>query len=205
MITHDDNDQDSPLNQQLTALYRQQATEQPSPQLDDKILALAKKQSTEQQVKTKKQIFLPYSVAASMALATILFISFPQYYQLSSPDIAPDIELLPSTNTTNTPIEPIKNQPATLKRQAAPPTTHQRTSDPLAMDTAAKQHQSSEIELAEFSRQPDFSQIELLLSEHKEQQAIEQLKLIKRRYPNFVLPPKYQKLITLSTTEPNNE
>lgn len=204
MISHDDNDQDSALDQQLAALYQQQATEQPSPLLDQQILDLAKKQLAEQKSATKKQQFIPYSVAASMALATILFISFPQYYQLNSPGIAPDIELLPSTNTTSVPIAPIYNQAATLKR-LAPPSTNLRTSAAKAMDSAVELHHNNEIEMAEFNPQPDFNQIEQLLSEHKEQQAIEQLKLIKRRYPNFILPPKYQKLMTLSTTEPNDE
>jgi len=191
----------------VTSLYQQQATEQPPMALDLKILEQAKQQL---RLTTPKQPtrsrFIPYSVAASIGLVGMLYLNFPQYYQLSQPPIIPDFEPVPMLESSASDLE-LSEQPTTLQKMKraqhtmAPQQTKQAPASvpsASAITSAAKRSGPTQ-QLASDAltlSQSQLQQLELLLATNKKQQAIKLLQQLLKQQPNMVLPTKYQALLS---------
>ena len=79
--------------QSLSNLYQSQANENPSEQLDDQIIALAKEQAKINKKSHPHINYAPYSIAASIAVLGLLVLNSPNFYQSSIPE-----------NNDNTPV-----------------------------------------------------------------------------------------------------
>lgn len=210
-------------DQELSALYKSQALEQPSPEIDQKILAQAKADAKiNNKPRVKLYNYVPFSVAASMAIAALLFFSFPEFYQLKQPPQLPEME----TEFIPPPLpQQLKNQPAALSSPAADITNQRGSNDQgtpavaapksavieRMADEAVQRRKSSNLSKTappkeSFSTETSIGITELskaqldtldsLLEENKTGQAIKFLKQLQQRHPQLILPEKYQQLLT---------
>jgi len=189
----------------VSSLYQQQATEQPPVALDFKILEQAKQQLrlTTYKQPTRSR-FIPYSVAASIGLVGMLYLNFPQYYQLSQPPIIPDFEPVPILESSASDLE-LSEQPAALQKmkrtqhsmapqqvKEAPAAMPSASAVTLAAKQSTQQLTSDVLTLS----QSQLQQIERLLAANKKQQAIAFLQQLLKQQPNMVLATKYQALLS---------
>ncbi|NRA82303.1 MAG: hypothetical protein HRU22_00480 [Gammaproteobacteria bacterium] len=184
-------------DKKLSQLYQRQAIEQPSNELDQKIIDHAKSQLAKTEKTTYK---VPLSIAASMAMVGLLFVNFPQYYQLSPPplpeDFAPTTE---STLESTIDYMPTLQSSSPMQLQAKP----QVVSDHMIPSVQGLQIKTIK-EKVSLSKSlssgltPDQQQqlkiIDKLLDTDRTQ-AIKQLRELQQQYPALKLADKYQSLL----------
>ena len=173
-------------DKKLSQLYQRQAIEQPSSELDQKIIDHAKSQLAKTEKTTYK---VPLSIAASMAMVGLLFVNFPQYYQLSPPPLPEDFA--PTTEST---LESTIDYMPTL--QSSSPM--QLQAKPQAVSDHMIQSKISLSKSLSSGLTPDQQQqlkiIDKLL-ETDRTQAIKQLRELQQQYPALKLADKYQSLL----------
>jgi|GEM_PF-2571741 len=205
MSKNQDNKSAQQQELQLAALYQQQANEKPSPEIDQKILnqALLQLKATKE-LSSASTSYIPYSIAASVALIGILVLNYPQYYQFGQPEPALELsEMQPQSVSAQ--LSRKKAAPQALQRMAAsdmaqpsamPLTAELSTSPSLAPPQSPPQTKLSA------PPQINYQPIEQLLLANKKPQAIAQLKQIQRQSPKIILPTKYQVLLS---EDPNSQ
>jgi len=197
MSKNQDNKSAQQQELQLAALYQQQANEKPSPEIDQKILnqALLQLKATKE-LSSASTSYIPYSIAASVALIGILVLNYPQYYQFGQPEPALELsEMQPQSVSAQ--LSRKKAAPQALQRMAA-----SDMAQPSAMPLTAELSTSPPQTKLSAPPQINYQPIEQLLLANKKPQAIEQLKQIQRQYPKIILPTKYQVLLS---EDPNSQ
>ncbi|NRA53547.1 MAG: hypothetical protein HRU23_05330 [Gammaproteobacteria bacterium] len=194
MSNNPDNQSTRKQEQQLAALYQQQANEKPSSEIDQKILnqALAQLKATKE-LSSASTKYIPYSIAASVALIGILVLNYPQYYQFGQPEPALELSEMQPQSVS-----------AQLSRKKAAPQALQRMATADMAPSAVPLAEELSPPQTKISDQPkiNYQAIEQLLLADKKPQAIEQLKQIRQQYPKIILPARYQALLA---EDPSNQ
>lgn len=82
-------------NDDIISLYNSMSTEQPTESQNNKILSLAKQSQATSKAQRSMVKYLPYSMAASVALVAVIVHQFPQQETLLVPDTLPPIQQIP--------------------------------------------------------------------------------------------------------------
>lgn len=182
-------------DQKLSQLYQRLANEQPSRQLDQKIIDQAHIQPSRKKYIAARA---PFSIAASIAIAGLLFISFPEYYQLSPPHSEEQIPLPQSIEPTLGKLPPQRTaKPMRLEAQTQG--LSKSINDPAltikvaGLKASVQLKQQKETPLTAIQQQQLDIIDKLVISDPV--QAIKLLQQLQQKYPELVLAKRYQLLL----------
>ena len=183
----------SDQDKQLSSLYRKIATEQPSAQLDKKILTQASTQHNDNKhIKYNfRRKYLPYSLVASVVFVALLINNFPQYYYENPAELpnkqAPQRIQQPQSVASDTAITEVST-----KKIA--PTYNFQTQETLELAPA---HQAA-MRLARpltITKQTQLHKIETALTLENKRQAIQAIQQYIELFGQQSLPPKYHQFM----------
>jgi len=146
----------SDQDNKLSSLYKESATQMPSDALDQQILAQAKAQCPTPAVNNPYSIrkYLPYSIAASVFVVTLLVTNFPQYYQ-QSPDFQPESSIRMNdevpVNEIATPdiTKPVASLKAIEQAPMSQPKARQRSNEVSLHRSSPQAKENSEVDLSQ--------------------------------------------------------
>ena len=182
----------------LSALYKLQATDQPNDQLNENILQLAKDQLVKNKKTQHRFNYAPYSVAASLMFVGVLVFYYPNYYQ---PTSTFDSEYSPSNISQQMPIKPLATAMPQQKTASEPQlleTISEESSPKSLFRAAPTMEKNKQITLLVFNEKQQLAidEVNKLLADNNNSQAILKLKEIQKQWPTLILPVRHQQLLT---------
>jgi len=201
-------------NDQLSSLYQQSADEQPSEQVNQKILAMAKQTQQRQRHKESYRKYLPYSMVASIGLIAILVHNFPQHYLAPSPeDFEPQYQeqtqpqAVAESQVQDSALMQTRDKSAAHELQVQSrdtlPTLQKQQHQPQ-IRSAKRQQENREtpVELTDKKREKQLKVIKKLLAAGKNNKAITRIEQYLVDYSFDSLPPEYQTIYRKSRKNP---